>query len=80
MAIQRGLQKKLSLVDFLSGLWGEPYLLEEQDRLRAIKLHQLRQDIREGLTSGEPTPWSLDEIKKEGRKRRAARSAGKPEA
>jgi antitoxin ParD1/3/4 len=32
-------------------------LMEEQDRLRAAKLEQLRQDIREGLNSGEATPW-----------------------
>jgi antitoxin ParD1/3/4 len=53
-------------------------LMEEQDRLRAVRLDQLRQDIRDGLASGEPTPWNPDEIKKEGRKRRAAR-AGKAE-
>ena len=45
--------------------------MDEQDRVRAVKLDQLRQDIREGLTSGDPTPWNPDEIKKEGRKRRA---------
>ena len=49
-------------------------LMDEQDRVRAVKLDQLRQDIREGLTSGDPTPWNPDEIKKEGRKRRAAAS------
>lgn len=55
-------------------------LMEEQDRLRAVRLDQLRQDIRDGLTSGDPTPWNPDEIKKEGRKRRAARAAAKAEA
>ncbi len=55
-------------------------LMDEQDRLRAIKLEQLRQDIREGLASGDPTPWNSDEIKKEGRKRRAARLSSKAEA
>lgn len=54
-------------------------LLEEQDRVRAVKLEQLRHDIRQGLESGEPTPWNPDEIKKEGRKRRAARATGKSE-
>jgi antitoxin ParD1/3/4 len=54
-------------------------LMEEQDQLRAVKLDRLRQDIRDGLTSGDPTPWNADEIKKEGRKRRAARAAGKTE-
>ncbi|MCU0574920.1 MAG: type II toxin-antitoxin system ParD family antitoxin [Syntrophobacteraceae bacterium] len=55
-------------------------LMEEQDRLRAIKLEQLKQDIREGLDSGDPTPWSPEEIKKEGRKRRAARATPNSEA
>jgi putative addiction module CopG family antidote len=53
-------------------------LMEEQDRLRAVKLDQLRQDIRDGLTSGDPTPWNPDEIKKEGRKQRAARAKVEP--
>ena len=49
-------------------------LMEEQDRLRAVKLEWLRQDIRDGLASGEPTPWDAEEIKREGRKRRASRA------
>lgn len=52
-------------------------LMEEHDQARAVKLEQLRQDIREGLESGEPTPWNPKEIKQEGRRKRAARSAGK---
>jgi len=52
-------------------------LMEEQDHARAVKLEQLRQDIRDGLDSGEPTPWNPKEIKQEGRKRRAARTPGK---
>ncbi len=56
-------------------------LMEVQDRVRAAKLTQLRQDIRDGLNSGDPTPWNPDEIKREGRKRRAARATTtKPEA
>jgi antitoxin ParD1/3/4 len=51
--------------------------MEEQDHARAVKLEQLRQDIRDGLDSGEPTPWIPKEIKQEGRKRRAARTPGK---
>jgi antitoxin ParD1/3/4 len=49
-------------------------LMEEQDRVRAARLDRLRQDIREGLNSGAPTPWDPEEIKQEGRKRRAART------
>lgn len=52
-------------------------LMEEQDRIRAIRLEALRQDIREGLNSGEPTPWDAEEIKSEGRARRAARTDAK---
>ena len=51
------------------------HLMEEQDRVREARLEQLRQDIHEGLNSGEPTPWDPEEIKREGRKRRAARAA-----
>jgi len=50
-------------------------MMEAQDQLRAAKLEQLRQDIREGLDSGEPTPWDAEEIKREGRQRRAARAS-----
>jgi antitoxin ParD1/3/4 len=55
-------------------------LMEEQDRVRAVKLEQLRQDIRAGLNSGEPTPWDPEEIKREGRKRRAHRVKASQEA
>jgi len=41
-------------------------LMEEQDRIRAVKLEQLRQDIRDGLNSGDPEPWNIEEIKREG--------------
>ena len=54
--------------------------MEAQDRLRAIKLEQLRQDIRDGLNSGEPTPRDPEEIKREGRLRRAARLTAASEA
>jgi antitoxin ParD1/3/4 len=50
-------------------------LMEEQDRMREIKLERLRQDIHDGLNSGEPVPWDPGEIKREGRKRRSARSS-----
>jgi antitoxin ParD1/3/4 len=53
-------------------------LMEEQDRLRAAKLDQLRQDLQEGFASGAPTPWDSEEIKAEGRKLRAARVKGNP--
>ncbi len=55
-------------------------MMEAQDQLRAAKLEQLRQDIREGLESGESTPWDAEEIKQEGRQRRAARANSSQEA
>jgi antitoxin ParD1/3/4 len=51
-------------------------LMETQDRMQAIKLEQLRQDIQDGINSGEPISWSAEEIKQEGRKRRANRTSG----
>ena len=48
-------------------------LMDEQDRLRAVKLEQLRQDIQDGLDSGPAMPWSADEAKQAGRQRRAER-------
>ena len=55
-------------------------LMDEQDRLRAVKLEQLREAIRDGLNSGEPTPWDPEEIKREGRKKLAARNTTSQEA
>jgi antitoxin ParD1/3/4 len=52
-------------------------LMEEQDQLRAMKLEQLRRDIREGLESGPATSWNVEEMKLEGRKRLAARGASR---
>ena len=54
--------------------------MDEQDRRRAVKLEQLRQDIRDGLNSGEPTPWDPEEIKRQGRKRREARDDASDES
>ncbi len=54
-------------------------LMEEHDRIHAAKLEQLRQDIRDGFDSGEPTRWDPEEIKQEGRNRRAARINTIPE-
>ncbi|MBS1132942.1 MAG: transcriptional regulator [Burkholderiaceae bacterium] len=50
-------------------------LMDEQDRLREAKLHQLRDDVRQGMASGPSQPWSADEVKREGRARRARKAA-----
>jgi antitoxin ParD1/3/4 len=50
-------------------------LMDEKDRLLGAKLDQLRQDIREGLDSGPSTSWDPEQIKRDGRARRAARKS-----
>ena len=52
-------------------------MMEEQDRVKAVKLEQLRQDIQEGLNSGPVTAWTPEEAKHQGRERREARSRRK---
>jgi antitoxin ParD1/3/4 len=47
--------------------------MEAQDELQSLKLEQLRRDIREGLNSGRARPWSVAEMKREGRKHLSAR-------
>ena len=47
-------------------------LLDEHDRLRTMRLEELRAAIKEGLDSGAPTPLDIGAIKARGRKRLAA--------
>ena len=62
-----------------SGLYNSPSevvgealrLLDDHDRLQQIKLERLRNDIQEGLDSGESAPLDIEDIKAEARKRRA---------
>jgi len=44
-------------------------LMEVEDQLRAARLEQLRHEIQDGLHSGPARPWSVSEMKREGRKR-----------
>lgn len=44
-------------------------LMEERDRIQAMRLDELRSEIQKGLDSGEPTPLNIEEIKARGRKR-----------
>jgi len=46
-------------------------LLEERDRLQALRLEELRGEIRRGLESGDSTPLNIEEIKGRGRQRLA---------
>jgi antitoxin ParD1/3/4 len=50
-------------------------LMDAQDRLQAVKLEQLRQDIQNGLESGDPSPWNAEEIKQAGRHSLTARNS-----
>ena len=38
-------------------------LLDERDRLHAMRLEELRAEIKKGLNSGEPTPLDVKTIK-----------------
>lgn len=49
-------------------------LLQEQDSLKAVRLGQLRRDIEVGLRSGSSEPWEADQVKRQGRQRKVARS------
>lgn len=46
-------------------------LMEEQDRMRQVRLEGLRQEVRKGLESGSSEPWDSKAIKKKGRSRLA---------
>jgi len=48
-------------------------LMETQNELHALQLERLRRDIREGLESGPPRPWSVAEMKRQGRELAASR-------
>ena len=48
-------------------------LMDEQDRLRAAKLEQLRSDVREGLASGSSETWDADAVKRKAHSRRASK-------
>ena len=46
-------------------------LLEERNQLRELLLEELRQEIQKGISSGEATPFNINEIKSRGRMRLA---------
>jgi antitoxin ParD1/3/4 len=49
-------------------------LLKDQDALREIRLNGLRQQIQEGIDSGESQPLNIEDVMDRGRKRHAQRS------
>ncbi|MFQ5950116.1 MAG: type II toxin-antitoxin system ParD family antitoxin [Nitrospiria bacterium] len=44
-------------------------LLEEKDRMRAVKLAALRDAIQEGIDSGAPTPLDMGDVIRRGKER-----------
>lgn len=44
-------------------------LLQERDQRHALRLDELRAEIKKGLDSGRPTPLNVGAIKARGRKR-----------
>lgn len=44
-------------------------LLEERDRRHALRLEELRAEIKKGLNSGEPTPLDVGAIKARGKEK-----------
>ena len=44
-------------------------LLEDEERLREVKLEALREKIQEGLESGEPEEWDIEEFLENARAR-----------
>jgi antitoxin ParD1/3/4 len=51
-------------------------LLDERDRLQALRLEGLTAEIKQGIESGEPTPLGIGAIKARGRERLAAEQKG----
>ncbi|QLA17975.1 hypothetical protein GD605_01865 [Desulfolutivibrio sulfoxidireducens] len=47
--------------------------MDTQDHLSAPCLDRLRRDIRDGIASGQATPWDPEELMREGRKRLTGR-------
>ena len=54
-------------------------LLEERDRVRTLRLEELRTEIHKGLDSGPATPLDMGAIKARGRQRLAT-TKGKAKA
>lgn len=52
-------------------------LMDEQDRLRLVKLEELRREVRRGLDSGPSQPWDAEATKRQARTRRAAKTPAK---
>ena len=51
-------------------------LLEERDRIRELRMAELRKEIQKGIDSGESTPLDMEAIKARGRQLLAERESG----
>jgi antitoxin ParD1/3/4 len=49
-------------------------LLEQEDQLRAVKMSKLREDIQQGLQSGQSMIFDPREIKRAAREKKTAKS------
>lgn len=49
-------------------------LMDEQDRLRQVRLEDLRREVRKGLDSGKSEPWDATALKAKARSIRATKS------
>jgi antitoxin ParD1/3/4 len=50
-------------------------LMEEQDQVHAVRIEQLRADIRKGLDGGPGEPWDAEALKRQAHARRSAKAA-----
>ena len=51
-------------------------LMQEQDKLKELKLEALRSDVQRGLESGPSQVWDAAELKAKARAKRAAKVSG----
>ncbi len=49
-------------------------LMQEQDRLREVKLEELRLEVRRGLESSPSKAWSASDLKARARAKRASKT------
>ena len=50
-------------------------LMDEQDRLRQVKIEDLRREVRQGIDSGAGEPWNASAAKSKARATRATKLA-----
>ena len=50
-------------------------LMDEQDRLRQVKIEELRREVLQGIDSGAGEPWNASAVKSKARATRATKLA-----